>query len=87
MQTIALELPDRSTRSYVEHAAAAGGYDSIQDYILGLIAVDRAKRNKEKLEALLLESLKDEARPITAADWEELRQNLIAKFGPVEAET
>ena len=70
-----ISLPD-SIQTFVQEQAIQGGYNSIDEYILHLLAVEQAR--VARVESLLLEGL-DSGESIEATDewWEEKRAQLL----------
>ena len=57
------------------------GYSTPSEYVRELIRGDRKRRAKERLDALLLEGLDSgEALPATAAFWDEVTREAVAKL-------
>jgi antitoxin ParD1/3/4 len=86
METIDVSLPD-PLKQFVEDLVARGDFSSASDYIRALIREDQKRREKEKLEALLLEGLNSgPATEMTPDDWEairrEVRQRLAQQQDP-----
>ena len=67
--------------TYVEEQIKNGDYDTASEYIKDLIRRDRAQKNYDKLEPLLLEGLNSgEATLMTESDWIEIRAAVRAKL-------
>lgn len=80
MKSMNISLPD-TMRTYVEEQVAAGGYSTVSEYFRELVRQDQKRKAQERLEALLLESLDSgSATPMTAGDWEEIRQAVRDKI-------
>lgn len=76
MTSINISLPE-SMRAYVEEQVASGGYGTTSEYFRELIRQDQKRKAQERLEALLLESFEaGSATPMTAQDWEDIRQTV-----------
>ena len=85
-----ISLPE-SMRAYVESQVEAGSYSSASEYVRALIREDRKRREKERLEALLLEGLNSgPAAEMTPADWEqiraEVRQRIAERQGAIDGQ-
>jgi antitoxin ParD1/3/4 len=76
MSALTVSLSD-DAREFVEAEATAGGFESPDSYIQGLIRAEQKRKAREKLEALIIEGLESgEPTPMTAEDWDSLRQGL-----------
>jgi antitoxin ParD1/3/4 len=76
MDTMNISLPD-PMKEFVDELVRQGNYSSASEYVRELIREDRKRREKEQLEALLLEGLESgPASEMTAADWEAIRQEV-----------
>lgn len=74
MKSMNISLPD-TMRTYIEEQVASGGYSTVSEYFRELVRQDQKRKAQERLEALLLEGLDSgSATPITAGDWEDIRQ-------------
>ncbi|MFM7439161.1 MAG: hypothetical protein ACKO2V_11255 [Snowella sp.] len=63
---------------YLERQLRSGNYDSVADYFLTLLNQDRQKQQaKEKLTALLQESLDSPIESANADYWQTLRQSVL----------
>ena len=87
METMNISLPD-PMKEFVEELVAGGDYSSASEYVRALIREDRKRREKERLEALLLEGLNSgPATEMTPADWEqiraEVRQRIAERQGAI----
>lgn len=80
MKSINISLPE-SMGTYVEEQIKNGDYDTASEYIKDLIRRDRAQKNHDKLEPLLLEGLNSgEATSMTESNWLEIRAAVRAKL-------
>ena len=62
-------------RAYVEEQVASGNYSTVSEYFRELVRQDQKRKAQERLETLLLEGLDSgTATPMTAQDWEDIRQ-------------
>ncbi|WP_155748744.1 type II toxin-antitoxin system ParD family antitoxin [Scytonema sp. UIC 10036] len=74
-----ISLPD-SMRVYVEEQVASGSYSSASEYFRELVRLDQKRKAQERLEGMLLESLRSgPATAMTPQDWEDIRQAVRAK--------
>ena len=77
METIVISLPD-SQRVYLEEQIRLGGYSNASEYFSLLI--ERERQAKERLETMLIEGIESgPAEPMTAGDWENIRQAVREK--------
>lgn len=78
MVTMNISLPD-SMKEYVD-AQVASGYSTASEYVRELIRNAQKQSVREQLEQQLLAGLASgEATPMTDADWDELKQRILAK--------
>ena len=73
MDDLRISLSD-PLQTFVDEQVATGDYSDAADYVAALIEAEAKARAQEKLEALLLEGLEEEAEEWTEADWDELRK-------------
>ncbi|MEM7554813.1 MAG: type II toxin-antitoxin system ParD family antitoxin [Cyanobacteria bacterium P01_A01_bin.84] len=79
MKSINISLPD-TMRDYIEKQVADGGYSTISEYFRELVRQDQKRKDKERLETLLLEGLNSgSATPLTEQDWNDIRQAVRSK--------
>ena len=80
MKSMNISLPE-SMRTYVEEQIKTGDYGTASEYIRDLIRRDRAKKEQDRLESLVLEGLNSgEARPMTETDWADIRAEVRARI-------
>lgn len=73
MKSMNISLPE-SMRTYVEEQIKNGDYGTASEYIRDLIRRDRANKEQNKLESLLLEGLNSgEATLMTENDWADIK--------------
>jgi antitoxin ParD1/3/4 len=72
MTSMNISLPE-ALREFVEEQVATGGYGTASEYLRELIREDQKRRDRGKLEALLLEGLASPAREMTPEDWADIR--------------
>ena len=74
MRSINISLPD-SMRDYVEEQVGKGNYSTVSEYFRELVRQDQKRKAQEHLEAIVMQGLgSGAATPITAQDWEDIRQ-------------
>lgn len=77
MNCLSIELPD-SLLGYVQERVARGEYTNEGEYLRDLIRRDRESRAALRLRELIQEGLDSgPARPMTEADWTDLRARCI----------
>lgn len=75
MSALTVSLSD-DAREFVEAEATAGGFTSPNSYLQELIRAEQKRKARTKVEAMLLEALKEPATEMTKADWADLRRGL-----------
>jgi len=73
MATMNISLPD-PLKDYIEERVVNGGYSTTSEYFRELVREDQKRKAQERLEALLLEGLDSPSAPMTAQDWQDVRQ-------------
>ncbi len=69
-----ISLPD-SLQVYVEEQLRLGNYKNASEYFILLMRQDQQRQTKQRLETMLIESIESgTAEPMTAQDWNEIRQ-------------
>src|SRR5947208_15630513 len=77
VETMNISLPD-PMKEFVEELVTQGDYSSASEYVRALIREDRKRREKERLEAMLLEGLASgPMTEMTAQDWESIRSEVL----------
>ena len=80
LSTINVSLPVQM-RAYIEQRVKADGFGSISDLIRALVRDDQVRRAQQELERRLLAALEGgEATPMTAADWDDIKQAVKTKI-------
>ena len=80
LTTINVSLPVQM-RAYIEQRVKADGFGSISDLIRALVRDDQVRRAQQELERRLLAALEGgEATPMTAADWDDIKQAVKTKI-------
>lgn len=75
-----ISLPE-SMRTYVEKQIKNGDYGTVSEYIRDLIRRDRATKEQNKLESLLLEGLNSgDVTSMTENDWADIRAAVRTKI-------
>lgn len=79
MQSMNISLPE-PMKQYVDEQVNTGNYSSASEYMRELVRADQQRREKERLEMLLLESLDSgKSIDITPEMIEDLRRRLRAR--------
>ncbi len=79
MPTVNISLPD-SMRKFLDGQVADGHYSSVSEYVRMLIREDERRKERDRVEALLLEGLGSEAGTMTKRDWAEIRRQGLARI-------
>lgn len=84
MDQITLNIPDPSTKAFVEKMVSGGDYPSVNDYLLALIRDDRERRKQARLQALVLEGLEGgESIVMTDEVWDKMLRDFEARHPEV----
>ena len=87
LTTINVSLPVHMC-AYIEQRVKADGYGSISDLIRALVRDDQVRRAQQELERRLLAALDGgEATPMTAADWDDIKNAVKTKVAAREKES
>ena len=79
MASFNISLSDE-LRRYVLAQIAGGAYGNVSEYFRSLIRDHQRQTAQERLESLLLEGIQSgNAGPMSAAEWEELRQEALKR--------
>ena len=74
--TMNISLPAAS-REWIADRVSEGGYGSVSEYVRELVREDHERHAVESLERKLLEGIESgPAKPMTQADWKDLRSEL-----------
>jgi antitoxin ParD1/3/4 len=84
MQSMNISLPD-PLKAFVDGQVSTGRYSSASEYMRELIREDEKRKAQDQLEALLLDGLRGETTPLTAADFQAVREEAIAVIKAREA--
>ena len=79
MQSMNISLPD-PLKQFVDGQIAQGRYSSASEYVRELIRADEKLKAEAQLEAKLLEGLNGPESELTAADWQAIRTDALAKL-------
>lgn len=79
MPTVNISLPE-SMKDFLERQTSAGQYSSVSEYVRALIREDEKRRERERVEALLLEGLASESSDMTKKDWSEIHHKGLARI-------
>jgi antitoxin ParD1/3/4 len=78
MQSMNISLPE-PLKKFVDGQISTGRYSSASEYVRELIRADEKRKAEEQLEAKLLEGLSGVESALTAADWNAIRKEALAK--------
>jgi hypothetical protein len=80
MATLTITL-SRAEQAFVRARVKGLGLRSAREYIEQLILMDQLKREPERVDALLLEGLRDRpATPMTRKDWEAIEREGLSRL-------
>ncbi len=78
MSNIMLNLPD-SLRNFVAEQTAKGGFRSEGDYLQTLVRQAQIREAHQDLETKIQRGLETPLSPMTTADWESLKQEVLQR--------
>ncbi len=82
MESMNISLPE-PMKQYVDEQVSSGSYSSASEYMREFVRADQQRREKERLEALLLEALNSgEPIDLTPEMIEDVRSRLRARKEP-----
>lgn len=85
MTSLNISLP-KPMKEFIETRVVEDQYSTPSEYLRALIREDQKRREEQKLEALLLESLQSgESIEVTPEYWLKKRQSLMQRLGHSEA--
>ena len=79
MATMNISLPDEM-KAFIEARMAQEGYASASESLRTLIREEQRRRDREALEASLLEGLQGPVVEMTHDDWESLRRMALVRL-------
>lgn len=82
MESMNISLPE-PLKQFVEGQIAEGRYGSVSEYVRDLIRADEKRKAEDQLEALLLQGLQGEERPLTRAGWQAIRGEAVKQMKKV----
>jgi antitoxin ParD1/3/4 len=81
MASMNISLP-KPMKEFIEIRVVEDNYSTPSEYVRALVREDQKRREEQKLEAMLLESLQSgESIDVTPEYWNQKRQNLLQRFG------
>ncbi len=84
MSSLNISLP-KPMKDFIETRVQEDHYSTPSEYVRALVREDQKRREQQKLEAMLIESLQSgEAIDVTPEFWEDRKQNLLKRFGKGE---
>jgi len=82
MTTLEISLPD-TLREFVECQVASGGFPDASAYMQSLLEQARLEQERARIEALVLEGIKDiengNGVEMTPEDWKQMRDEYMAR--------
>lgn len=80
MRTMSISLPDQ-LKDFVEDQVGTGCYSGVSEYVRDLIRDDATCKTRDKLQALLMESIQSgQPNEMSRQDWDDLRREAIMQF-------
>jgi antitoxin ParD1/3/4 len=80
MASMNISLP-KPMKEFIEIRVKEDHYSTPSEYVRALVRDDQKRREEQKLEAMLLESLQSgEAIDVTPEYWDKKRQSLLQRF-------
>ncbi len=77
MATLTISISE-SQQAFIEAQVVAGGFASASEYLSKLIDQAEIKKERERIDALLLEGLgSGEPTPLTAQEWDDIRREVL----------
>ncbi len=76
METLTISLP-ASLKEFIDEQTCKGGFGSESEYVQTLIQEAQVREAQRELEAKLIEGLKSPRSPMTPADWDALKQEIL----------
>jgi antitoxin ParD1/3/4 len=80
MTSMNISLPE-PLKQFVEDQVSKGGYSTVSEYLRELIRQAQRIKEREEVEAKLLEGLKSPTSEMTPEEWTKLRETVISR-GP-----
>ena len=68
-----ISVPE-SAKALIDKQAAQAGYSDAAEYLLALVERDRNRVLRDEIESKLLEAVASPSSPMTARDWEDIRE-------------
>jgi antitoxin ParD1/3/4 len=78
MTTMNISLPE-TLKQFVEEQVSQGGYSTASEYLRELIREAQRRKQRELLEAKLLEGLQSPTSEMSDADWTRLRETILSR--------
>ena len=87
MATLTITLPEDTTQ-WIECLVAKGAISDPSAYVRELVLQDWLRRNREPIDALLIEGLESGlATPMTEEDWDAIRREGLARLAADETKS
>jgi antitoxin ParD1/3/4 len=81
MSSLNISLP-QPMKTFIETRVQEDNYSTPSEYVRALVREDQKRREEQKLETMLLESLQSgDSIDVTPEFWAKKRQNLLERFG------
>jgi len=75
MESMNISLPE-GMKEFVETQVNAGQFSTASEYVRQLIRKEQIKKERDRIDKLLLEALDGEFTPMTKQDWDDIRENV-----------
>ncbi len=78
MTSMNISLPE-PLKLFVEEQVNKGGYSTASEYLRELIRDAQRRRDRQQLDAKLLDGLQSPSSAMTAEDWRSLRERILER--------
>jgi antitoxin ParD1/3/4 len=75
METMNISLPP-ALKEFVDAQVDAGKFGTVSEYVRQLIREDLQRKEREEIDRKLMEAIEGGTTPLTAADWQQLREEV-----------
>jgi antitoxin ParD1/3/4 len=75
MDTMNISLPP-ALKEYVDAQVNTGNFSTVSEYIRQLICEDQKRKEREDIDRKLMEAVDGGTTPLTAKDWQYLREEI-----------
>lgn len=78
MTSMNISLPE-PLKKFVEDQVSKGGYSTVSEYLRELIRQAQRRKEREELEAKLMEGLNSPTSEMTPEEWTRLREQILSR--------